>query len=135
MSKPPYTMDFTEFNKDFFPLVEKRIPHAAENGLVNAAHEMLRDADKEAPQTPKEFGDLRGSRRVEDPKITSDTISVKAGYTIKYAKRHHEVEPGTYKYTRNKGADRPGPKFLITKMQRHKKKYIQTVANTINDEA
>ncbi len=128
----PYTMDFTEFDRTFYPLVKKKIPESAENGLVNAAWEMLEDADEETPQTPKEFGDLRGSGKVEDPKKTVNAISVRAGYTIIYAKRHHEVEPGTYKYTTTKGVKRPGPKFLITKMQRHKKRYIQIVANTID---
>ncbi len=126
-----FKMDFTAFDKTFFPLVEKKIPNSGEKGLVNAAWEMLRDADKEAPQTPKEFGDLRGSRKVDNPKITSNAISIEAGYTSKYATRQHEAEPGQFNYTTNKGASRPGPKFLQTKMVRHKKKYMEIVALVI----
>jgi len=126
-----FKMDFTAFDKTFFPLVVKRIPKSAEKGFVNAAWEMLRDADKEAPQTPKEFGDLRGSKKVEKPKILSNEISIEAGYTSKYATRQHEAEPGQFNYTKNKGASQPGPKFLQSKMVRHKKKYIEIVALTI----
>jgi len=126
-----FKMDFTAFDKTFFPLVVKGIPKSAEKGLVNAAWEMLKDADEEAPQTPKKFGDLRGSRKVEKPKITSNEISIKAGYTSKYATKQHEAEPGQFNYTTNKGASRPGPKFLQSKMVRHKKKYIEIAALTI----
>lgn len=125
-------MDFEAFIKTFYPLTEKKIPSSGEKGLTNAAFEMLRDADKEAPQTPKEFGDLRGSRKVEKPKTIRSTISIEAGYRSKYAARQHEAEPGEFNYTTNKGASRPGPKFLQSKMVRHKNKYMEIVALTID---
>ncbi len=133
-----FKIDFTAFNKTFFPLVDKKIPNSGEKGLVNAAWEMLKDADDEAPQTPKEVGDLRGSRKVEAPKITRNEISVKAGYNSEYAAYQHEGErkSGTHKvkkYTTDRGASQPGPKFLQTKMVRHKEKYIGIAAKTIEN--
>ncbi len=126
-----FTMNFKAFEKTFFPLVEKKIPSSGEKGLAKAAFEMLRDADKEAPQTPKEFGDLRGSRKVEKPRTIFGTISIEAGYTSKYATRQHEAEPGEFNYTKDKGVTQPGPKFLQSKMVRHKKKYMEIVALVI----
>ena len=126
-----FKIDFKAFNKTFYPLVKKKIPNSGYKGLFKAAGEMLRDSDKEAPQTPKEFGDLRGSRFVEKPRTISGVMSIEAGYKSKYATRQHEAEPGEFNYTTNKGASRPGPKFLQSKMVRHKNKYMEIVALTI----
>ena len=131
-----FTMNFKAFEKTFFPLVEKKIPKSTQKGLTNAAFELLRDADHEAPQTPTMLKDLKGSRKIEKPKIKSGEISIEVGYTSVYAAYQHEGErkDGTHKvknYTTDKGASQPGPKFLQTKMVRHKKKYIEIVALTI----
>lgn len=126
-------MDFSEFNKKFFRLVEKEIPKAAEKGAFNAANELLRDADKQPPQTPKEFGDLRGSRKVDKPKISRGEISVKAGYTSKYAVYQHEAEPGQFNYTTDKGVTQPGPKFLQSKVIRNAKRYIEIIVLSIKN--
>jgi len=130
-----FKMDFTAFDKTFFPLVIKGIPKSAEKGLVNAAWEMLKDADEEAPQTPFDKSFLRGSRKVEEPKITKNEISIAAGYNSEYAAYQHEGErkDGTHKvkkYTKER-VSQPGPKFLQSKMVRHKERYIEIVAETI----
>ncbi len=132
-----FKLDFTAFNKTFFPLTLKKIPESARKGLANAAFEMLYDADNEAPQTPDEIGDLKGSRKIEEPKITNKEISIKAGYDSEYAAYQHEGErkDGTHKvrnYTTTK-VPQPGPKFLQTKMVRHKKKYIGIAAESIEN--
>ena len=74
-----FTLDFTAFNKTFFPLMLKKIPESARKGLADAAFEMLKDADDEAPQTPFGKSFLRGSREIEEPKITASAISIEAG--------------------------------------------------------
>jgi len=130
-----FEIDFTDFDKTFFKLVEKSIPGSARKGLAKAAFEMLEDADNEAPQTPFDKSFLRGSRKIEEPKITKDEISIKAGYTSKYAAYQHEGErkDGTHKVRKYTTArvSQPGPKFLQKKMVRHKKKYIGLVAEAI----
>ena len=125
-----FKIDFTAFNKTFFPLVEKKIPKSSGKGLANAAGEMLRDADREVPKTPFLKGDLRGSRIIEKPKMTRGKISIQAGFNISYAKKLHEMEKTQADRT-NWTLPGSGPKFLQSKMVRNKKKYIEIVALTI----
>jgi len=138
-------MDFTDFEKTFFKLVQDAIPNAGKKGLFNAAAEMLRDADKDAPQTPFKHGDLRGSKMIETdaagvraPKdievtkvFTSGLLQAKAGYNSKYATRLHEAEPGQYKFVPRKGIKQPGSKWLSSKMNKNKEDYMKIVALTI----
>lgn len=131
-----FEIDFTAFNKTFFPLALKKIPRAAARGLPKAAFELLKDADDEAPQTPFDKSFLRGSRLIKKPKITSNEVSIEAGYDSKYATYQHEGErkDGSHKvkeYTKER-VSQPGPKFLQSKMVRHKDKYIKIVALTID---
>lgn len=125
-------LDSSEFDKKFYELVQRAIPEDARKGLYEAMNEVLRDSIELPPQAPKEIGDLWGS--------TADTVKVETkgkeiivsgGFNIKYAHRHHEVEPGTYDYTVDKGATQPGPKFMQSKMVRYAKKYMEIVASAI----
>lgn len=125
-------LDSSEFDKKFYDLVQKAIPDDAREGLFKAMNEVLSDSIELPPQAPKEIGDLWGSTagtvKVE---TRHDELSVSGGFNIKYAHRHHEVAPGTYKYTMDKGAKRPGPKFMQSKMARYASKYMEIVANAI----
>ena len=132
-NKASFDIDFTYFDKTFFPLVEKKIPKFTAKGIFNAAAEMLQDADKEAPQTPFEHGDLRGSKKIEKPKITYNKILVEAGYNIKYAAKLHESDPGRYHFVPRKGITSPGRKWLEAKMAAHKEKYIKIAAMTVKN--
>ena len=124
-------LEWKDFDKKFGNLVKNAIPGDARKGLFDAANEMLRDAIVHPPQAPKDIGDLWGSKIVETPKIKAKDISITAGFNIKYAHRHHEVEPGTFKYTTTKGASQPGPKFLQSKMIKFKEKYVWIISETI----
>jgi len=119
------TVDHSAFNRTFFPLVNLIIPDYAGKGLFEAANEMLRDGDNEPPQTPFKHGDLRGSKKVEKPETIAGTISVEAGYNIKYAIKLHESAPGQYRFVPRKGILSPGRKWLETKIVAHKEKYIK----------
>ena len=125
-------LDSSDFDKKFEELVKNAIPGDARKGLFNAMNELLSDSITKPPQAPKEIGDLWGS--------VADTVSVetkhkilsaKGGFNIVYARKHHEVPPGTYEYTTDKGARQPGPKFMLTKMVQFGKKYMGIVAETI----
>jgi len=131
MSKGGFFLDMKEFERGVKKITEQTIPDAAEKGIYDAANEMLHDAITKPPQAPKDMGDLWGSRIVEKPKKAMGGISVTAGFNIRYAHRHHEVPPGTYKYTVTKGATQPGPKYLESKMIKYKDKYAWIVAETI----
>jgi len=131
MIESGYYIDMTDFDKKFNNLMKNAIPEYAAKGVFDAMNELLRDAVVHPPQAPKDIGDLWGSRIVEKAKEVAKEIIIEGGFNIKYARRHHEVPPGTFKYTLTKGADRPGPKFLESKMVQFKEKYAWIIAETI----
>ena len=124
-------LDFSDFNKKFYTLVKDAIPEDAQKGTFNAMNELLNDSITKPPQAPKDIGDLWGSRIVEKPKKSGKDVVVVGGFNIKYAARHHEVAPGTFKYTTTKGASQPGPKYMQSKMAMFFKKYMEIIAETI----
>ena len=144
-----YSVDFTAFNLDFDKLVGETMLDAARVGAFNAMAEMLRDADNEAPQTPKDKGDLRGSKTIEVsvPGMRADKIKVfrvidspfskeivvTGGFNIDYAMKVHEAEPGTIKFqVKHAAIKQPGSKFLESKL-RNKEKYMAITALSIKN--
>jgi len=125
-------LDSSEFDKKFSDLVERAIPGDAQGGLADAMNEVLSDSIELPPQAPKEIGDLWGSTAGTVKVETKyKLLSVRGGFNLKYAHRHHEVAPGTYKYTTDKGARQPGPKFMLSKMARYANRYMEIVADAI----
>lgn len=125
-------LDTTDFNKKFDDLIEKAIPGYSQKGLFNAMNELLSDSITKPPQAPKDIGDLWGSTAGTVKVETKyKLLSASGGFNIKYAHRHHEVPPGTFKYTKTKGASQPGPKFMVSKMAQYGKKYMEIIAETI----
>lgn len=127
-----FYLDMSDFDKKFNKVVEEAIPEDAGKGLVDGMNEWLRDSIELPPQAPKKIGDLWAA--IADTVklfIQHKILSVIGGFNIKYARRHHEVEPGTFKYTVDKGATQPGPKFMQSKMVKYKDKYMEIVANSI----
>ena len=127
-------LDWSDFDKKFYDLVNKAIPRDAEKGLVDGMNELLSDSIEKPPQAPKEIGDLWGStantvKVIEGKK--GKIQGVRGGFNIKYARRHHEVAPGEFTYTTDKGASQPGPKFMQSKMAQFGKKYMEIVADSI----
>lgn len=131
MIESGYYIDMKDFDKKFNNLIKNAIPEYADKGAFNAMNKLLDDAIEKPPQAPKDIGDLWGSKIVERAKKEDKESFVDGGFNIKYARRHHEVPPGTFKYTLTKGASRPGPKFLESKMAQFKEKYAQIIAETI----
>ena len=127
-----FYLDSSEFDKKFEQLVKKAIPGDAQDGLFEAMSRVLDDSIELPPQAPRDMGDLHGSiAGTVKVETKHKLLSVRGGFNIKYAHRHHEVAPGTYKYTLTKGASQPGPKFMQSKMARYGKKYMEIVAETI----
>ncbi len=131
MAKTGFFMDFSELNRNLERLTDVEFPEYIEKGEFNAMNELLNDSIIKPPQAPKDMGDLWGSRFVGKPKRTRKDISIIGGFKIKYAKKHHEAQPGTYNYTTTKGADQPGPKYMLSKMMQYGKKYIWIIAEAI----
>jgi len=125
------TIDMSDFEKGFKKLMEGAIPPETKEGLFQAGNELLRDAIKEAPQAPKDIGDLWGSARVNKAIATKDEVSIEAGFNIKYAARWHEAE-GHVNWTTDKGATNPGPKYLESKMAvNNGRKYLDIVGEYV----
>jgi len=127
-----FYLDTSDFDKKLDNLDKKIIPDASKKGLADGMNELLRDSIEKPPQAPKEFGELWGS--IADTVkvfVKSGLIFVIGGFNKKYARRHHEVEPGEFKYTTDKGASQPGPKFMQSKMAQYMNKYMEIVANSI----
>lgn len=124
-------MDFSKFAKSFEDLTKVRMLKSAKVGEFEAANEVLSDSITKPPQTPKKTGDLWGARKVEAVKEKKGDISIVFGFNIFYATKQHEAEPGTYKYTKTKGATFPGPKFMQSKMLIYRRKYMGIVAEAI----
>lgn len=120
-----FSMDWTEFDKKFYPLVEKAIPGAAKKGIFNAINALLEDAIEDVPRAPKDKGDLWGSREASVVVKLGRLIGI-AAFNIFYATKMHEAsEKISFKLP---GA---GPKFLEKKMFSNKEKYMKIVADTI----
>ncbi len=124
-------MDFSEFDKLFYDLTQVKMIKSAKVGEFEAANEVLNDSIAKPLQAPKKTGDLWGSRKVEAVKEKKGEVSIVFGFNISYATKQHEAEPGTYSYTKTKGADKPGPKFMQSKMAMFAKKYMGIVAEAI----
>ena len=131
MIESGYYIDMTDFDKKFNNLMKNAIPEHGEKGTFNAMNRLLDDAVTKPPQAPRDIGDLHGSKLVEKVKKGDKESSIEGGFNSKYARRHHEVEPGTFKYTISAKCTQPGPKFLESKMAQFKDKYGEIIAETI----
>ena len=129
MSETRFFLETIDFDEKFAEFMRQVPQEMAPQGLADAAFALLADADDEPPQTPWKKGDLRGARKIEKPVITSDAVSVAAGYNIVYAARLHEGEP-TWKWTTTQ-VPHPGPKFLESKLVKNARKYMQIAADYI----
>lgn len=132
MIKGGFYLDTREFDAKLKQVTEKTIPDAAEKGIFNAGNEWIHDAKTKPPQAPFKIGDLHSRGIVEKPKKTGKEISLVVGFNISYARRHHEVQPGTFQYTLTH-VSQPGPKYLESKMVKYKKDYQKIIADTIKN--
>ena len=126
------TADFSDFRRRIDRLVRNDVPDDLERGLFKAGNELLRDAVTVAPGAPKLTGALWRSRMTKRPEGSEKGSGVEAGFNIVYGARWHELTPeedATINWTRDKGANSPGRKFLETKLWMFKDKYIRTACN------
>ena len=126
-----FTMDFSNFNKKFKDIVQRAVPESTRIGLREAAQEWKLDADNVPPRTPHLEGHLRASGKVSKAEIKGKIIEVAVSYDELYAKRWHEAEPGTVRWS-EPGV---GPKYLESKAVAFKKKYMAIIAAIIKRRA
>jgi len=128
-----FYLDTSDFDKKLDNLDKKIIPQASKEGLADGMDALLRDSIELPPQAPFKKGELHGSiAGTVKVFMKRGIIFVLGGFNKIYARRHHEVAPGTFKYTITKGGvTQPGPKFMQSKMAKYGKKYMEIVANSI----
>lgn len=126
-----FTMDFTDFDKKFTKIVKYAVPGDARDGVREACQEWKLDADNVAPRTPHKEGGLRASGKVNKAEIVGKSIEGSVSYDTPYAKRWHEVEPGTINWSES-GV---GPKYLESKAVMFMKKYMAIIAEVIRRRA
>ena len=129
--KTEFTLDFSDFNKKFADIVQRAAPESTKIGLKEAGQALKLDADNIPPRTPHKEGFLRGSGKVSEVNIVGKSLEVAVSYDKPYARRWHEVEPGTIKWSES-GV---GPKYLESKMIKFKNKYMNIIAAVIKRRA
>lgn len=132
MAEQGLIWDSSEFAQDFKRITMHDIPELRDKGMINAANELLRDADQSPPQTPFDKSDLRASKMVEMEHMRGEVI-VWAGFNILYASYVHEGQVDWNWTTVH--VPNPGPKFLESKLAPNRDKYMRIVANTIQSGA
>lgn len=133
MAEENFKLDTRDFDIKFDELIKNAIPGAISKGLFDAGTVLLKMAKDEAPQCPKDVGDLWGSGTVKPITGGYQEVGVEVGFNSEYAAYQHEQEPGKFNYTTTKGASHPGPKYLETKLVRHKQDLMEIVATAIRE--
>ena len=130
MAETGFTVNSSNFDKEFERIVNSAIPAAGARGLQKGAAFLLRDAILQTPTVPKKSGNLRRTQQINKPKISPGDISVEAGFAADYAAKMHEA-PSSFNFT-EPGS---GPQYLSTKLIRNKEKYMKITADQILSEA
>ncbi len=129
-TQPGFTLDSTEFLKNFKRITEEKIPKNVGEALEETWPFILADAIEEEPRVPHDTGNLVRSQKVGDYLITHDGIKCEGGFNAEYAGTVHEA-PETWNWT-EPGS---GPKFLQTKLARNNRKYMKEVADRLRKKA
>jgi hypothetical protein len=96
--------------------------------LFKAWGKILAWAIKEEPRVPHKQGRLWASQTIEGCIIIGDEISMDGGFNTEYAARLHEAPDGW-----NWTLEGSGPKYLETKLARHKDDVMKIIADYILD--
>lgn len=128
-----FTMNWKDFDSRFKAIVEKTIPGLAEKGLFKAGAELIKYAIKEEPRCPHKTGRLWGAQKI----IATSTLSkieVEVGFNTNYAAAVHEMLQGNEQWGMVvqwtlKGS---GPKYLSSKLPRHKDDLMKKAADEIS---
>lgn len=146
-----FSLDFSEFNRGL-ERAERKVIEAAEDGMWDALAMLREHVDDEPPKAPYLEGNLRGdhtlelggisrSRSVGGPKHRGGTrpperlgarnISVRLILHMPYAAKWHEAIGKVINWTQTVAGGGVGPKFVETKLSRHRNRYMEAVARRI----
>jgi len=134
-----FSLDISDFAKGFDRLA-KAWYRDLEKALFRAGSELIHDSNKEEPKTPVKEGHLKGSVKIEAHVTNPGETTVFAGFSIEYAAQVHErvghgqgvldemTGGGTYATPASWTEPGSGPKFLESKLMRHRQKYFNIMA-------
>jgi len=126
MAKGAMMVSTKSFDKEFARIVNAAIPELAGQALYQQAFELIKYAIMEEPRCPHDTGRLWNSQKVNKPKIERGSVEVVLGFNCAYAAEVHEAPEG--RHWKLPGA---GPKYLETKMVRHKEEMMKKTAEKI----
>jgi len=140
-----FSLDISDFLKGAEKIARKWYGDL-EKAQFRAASELIHDANYEEPKTPLKEGHLKGSVKIEAHATDLNETTVFAGFNIGYASFLHEriygsqsvmgeMALGGATYVTPSSWTEPGsgPKFLESKLMRHRKKYFDIMAQGIKN--
>lgn len=146
-----FYLDFSEFNKGL-DRANAAAVEAAEDGMWDAAVMLKEHVDDEPPKAPYlegnlrgdhtlEFGGIRRSRVQGGPKhrgagkpperIGAKSILVRLILHMPYAAKWHEAVGKKINWTQSVAGGGVGPKYVETKLSRHRSDYMGAVARRL----
>lgn len=130
---PAFTMNLTDFDREFDRINNTTVPGAARRGAFKAASQLLNDSDNIEPKTPLKEGMLKGSKTIEIESKEDGGAEIRAGFNIMYASFLHEMvtDDPTPKHWTEPGS---GPKYLESKLTLYADKYLEIMAASIREE-
>jgi len=106
---------------------DKRFMDSAADGLFLEGAKVIKHAIEEKPRAPHLEGHLWRSQRVKKVEIKKDALTLYTGFNVPYAAKLHEALSAI-----NWTLADSGPKFLSSKLARHKDEHMKNVANFIS---
>jgi hypothetical protein len=124
--------DVSQFIPSFKKIAGVTIPKKAKNGLFKVGGMVIKDCLNEEPKVPREIGDLQASGVIVPHPWE---IEITVGFNKDYAAKQHEAPDKKWNpkgsAETNWTTPGTGPKYLETKLVRHKEKYFKFTAEMI----
>ena len=118
-----FYLDTSEFLAGF-DLGDKKFRKSAADGLFLEGAKVIANAITEEPRAPHLEGHLWRSQRVKKVEVKKSAITLHVGFNVPYAAKLHE-SLNVINWT----LAGSGPKYLSSKLARHKNEHMKNVAD------
>ena len=106
-----------------FDLADKKVRASAADGMFLEGAKIINYAITEKPYAPHLEGHLWRSQRVKKVEIKKDALTLYVGFNVPYAAKLHEaINVLNWTLTGS------GPKYLSSKLSRHRNEHMSNVA-------
>jgi len=117
-----FYMDISKFLHGF-DLADKKVKESAADGMFLEGAKVINNAIEEKPYAPHKEGHLHRSQRIKKVEVKKDALTLYVGFNVPYAAKLHEAL-SAISWT----LAGSGPKYLSSKLARHKEKHMKNVA-------